>query len=222
MSQNKKTGLKIIVTGATGMVGEGVMHMCLQDPGVAEVLSISRRPSGHRHPKLRELLHEDFFNLEPVAPQLAGYDACFFCLGVSSVGMPKEDYYRFTYTLTMHVAEVVSRQSPGAIFCYVSGAGTNVNGRLAWAQVKGKTEQDLSQLPLKVYSYRPGFIKPVKGMLHTHRLYRYIGWLFPIGRALTPGGFCKLEELGRSMIRAAKGKVDKAIVEGKDIIATGR
>jgi uncharacterized protein YbjT (DUF2867 family) len=220
---DQQKALRVIVTGATGMVGEGVMKMCLDSPDVAEVLSVSRRPSGHTHPKLREVLHDDFFLMGPVADQLQGYDACFFCLGVSSVGMPKVDYYRYTYTLTMHFAETLSLRSPGLRFCYVSGAGTSLRSRLSWAQVKGKVEQDLQLLPFGgVFNYRPGFIRPIKGLKHAHKAYRYINWFFPIGRALFPNAFCTLAELGRSMIRAARGGYPGTVLEGKDIIATGR
>ncbi|WP_212004438.1 NAD-dependent epimerase/dehydratase family protein [Chitinophaga sp. HK235] len=214
--------LKVIVTGASGMVGEGVMHECLQHPQVEEVLVINRRPSGIVHPKLKEIVHQDFFNLSPIADQLRDYDACYFCLGVSSVGMAKQQYYRLTYTLTMHVAETLSRRNSNMIFCYISGAGTDSSeqGRSAWARVKGKTENDLLKLPFKkVYAFRPGFIKPTKGLKHGHAFYRYINWLFPIGRALFPSGFCTLAELGRAMINITLYGYGRQIIEGKDIIA---
>ncbi len=155
--------IRAIITGATGMVGEGVMHVCLNHPGVETVLVINRSPTGVAHPKLKEIIHKDFFDFSPIEGQLKGYNACFFCLGVSSVGMKKEDYYRFTYTLTMHVATTLSRHNPDMVFCYISGAGTSVDSRLNWAQVKGKTENDLMKLPFAdVYGVRPGFIKPIR------------------------------------------------------------
>jgi nucleoside-diphosphate-sugar epimerase len=153
------TPLKVIVTGATGMVGEGVMHICLNSPDVEKVLIINRRPLGVTHPKLTEITHTDFFDFSSIESQLSGYDACYFCLGVSSVGMKKEDYYKTTYTLTMHVAETLSHLNPQMTFCYVSGAGTDSTetGRLSWARVKGKAENDLMKLPFKqVFAYRPG------------------------------------------------------------------
>lgn len=220
-----QTGIRAIITGTTGMVGEGVLHECLQNPLVEAVLIINRRTAGITHPKLKEIIHADFFNLAPIAQQLTGYNACFFCLGVSSIGMKEPAYYRVTYTLTMHVAETLSRQNPGMVFCYVSGAGTDSSeqGRLMWARVKGKTENDLRKLPFrKAYAFRPGFIKPIRGLKHTHAFYKYIGWLFPIGRALSPNGFCTLQELALAMIHVVSKGFDKEVVTGKDIIQLAR
>ncbi len=213
--------MKVIVTGATGMVGEGVMHVCLNHPDVEKVLVINRRPDGVKHPKLTEIIHQDFFDLSAIESQLSGYDACFFCLGVSSVGMKEPEYYRLTYTLTMHVAETLSRLNSGMTFAYVSGAGTDSSekGRSMWARVKGKTENDLRKLSFKkVYAFRPGFIKPIEGMQHTSTYYKYINWLFPIGRRLFPNGFCTLRELALTMIYTAKNPVDKNVIEGRDMI----
>lgn len=213
--------VKVIVTGATGMVGEGVMHECLKSPHISEVLVVNRKPVGITHPKLKEIIHEDFFDLSAIEPQITGYDACLFCLGVSSVGMKTDLYYKLTYTLTMHVAETLSRLNPDMTFCYISGAGTDSSekGRSSWARVKGKTENDLMKLPFReVYAFRPGFIKPEKGLTRTHKLYRYVNWIFPIGRLLFPAGFCTMQELGLSMIRVSLKGYSKKFVEGKDII----
>ena len=149
---------KAIVTGATGMVGEGVMHECLLHPDVSEVLIINRRPSGFTHPKLKEIVHKDFQDLFPIASQLAGYDACFFCLGVTSIGKNEEEYTRLTHTLTMHMANILAGDSPDMTFCYVSGSGTDSTekGRTMWAKVKGKTENDIIKLVKNGYAYRPG------------------------------------------------------------------
>lgn len=217
--------IKAIITGATGMVGEGVLHTCLQNENVTEVLVINRRPCGVVHPKLKEIIHADFFNFRPIENELNGYDACFFCLGVSSVGMKEVKYSTLTHTLTLHVAETLSRHNPGMTFCYVSGSGTDSSekGRLMWARVKGKTENDLMKLPFKaVYAFRPGFIKPIKGLRHTHAFYRYINWLFPLGRKFFANGFCTLQELSRSMIHVAQHGYPKKILEGKDIIQASR
>lgn len=217
----KTTGLRVIVTGATGMVGEGVMHECLQHPAIEAVLIVNRKPSGFAHPKLTELVHPDFYNFSAIENQLSGYDACFFCLGVSSVGMPEHDYYRVTYTLTLHVANTLSRLNPEMTFCYVSGAGTDSSekGRSRWARVKGKTENDLTKLPFgQAFNFRPGFIKPTRDLKNTNKYYQYIGWLFPIGRALYPSGFCTMEELGKAMINSARQGYEKQILEGTDII----
>jgi nucleoside-diphosphate-sugar epimerase len=213
--------MKVIITGTTGMVGEGVLHECLQHPQVETVLIINRKPAGISHPKLTEIIQADFYNLAPIASQLSGYDACFFCLGISSIGMKEEAYYKVTYTLTLHVATTLVQQNPQMVFCYVSGASTDSTekGSSMWARVKGKTENDLMKLPFReVYAVRPGFIKPTKGLSRTHKFYRYINWAFPIGRALFPGGFCTMKELGLSMINIATRGYSKKIVEGKDII----
>jgi uncharacterized protein YbjT (DUF2867 family) len=213
--------MKVIITGVTGMVGEGVLHECLQHPQVEAVLIISRKPYELSHPKLTEIIHQDFYNFTPIASQLTGYDACFFCLGITSIGMKEEAYYKVTYTLTLHVANTLAPLNPQMTFCYVSGAGTDSTekGRSMWARVKGKTENDLIKLPFRqVYAFRPGFIKPTKGLLHIHKFYRYINWFFPIGRALFPGGFCTMKELGLAMINIVTKGYSKKVVEGKDII----
>lgn len=201
------------------MVGEGVLHECLQHPQVEAVLIINRRASGMSHPKLSSIVHADFFDLSNIEDLLTGYNACFFCLGMSSVGVKEEDYYRNTYTLTMHVAETLSRLNPQMTFCYISGAGTDINGRMAWARVKGKTENDLMKLPFKrVFNFRPGFLKPTEGLKNTLPYYRYVSWLYPLGRAIYPQGFTTLKELGLAMINAAASGYDKPVIEGKDII----
>jgi uncharacterized protein YbjT (DUF2867 family) len=213
--------IRVIITGATGMVGEGVMHECLNDPDVEAVVVINRKSVGIVHPKLKEILHEDFFNLPPIEKHLIGYNACFFCLGVSAIGMKEADYYKMTYTLTMHVATTLSRLNPDMVFCYISGAGTDSSekGRSMWARVKGKTENDLMKLGFKqVYAFRPGFIKPTKGLTKTHKFYKYITWMFPAGRALYPNGFCTLKELALAMIYVVNNNYDKKIITGKDII----
>jgi uncharacterized protein YbjT (DUF2867 family) len=217
--------IRAIITGATGMVGEGVLHECLQHPAVESVLVLNRRPCGVTHPKLKEIVHSDFFDLSAIEDQLGGYNACFFCLGVSSVGMKEAAYYKTTYTLTLHTAITLSKRNIGMTFCYISGAGTDSTekGRSMWARVKGKTENDLQKLPFRqVFNFRPGFIKAIPGLKNTLPLYKYVGWLFPIGRALYPRGFCTLHELGRAMINVAKNGFEKKIVDGKDIIALAR
>ena len=212
--------IRAIITGTTGMVGEGVLHECLQDDRVEAVLIIDRKPLGLTHPKLKEVLHADFFNLSAIESDLVGYNACFFCLGVTSVGLKEPEYTRLTYTLTMHVAETVSRLNSSMTFCYVSGGGTDTTekGRSMWARVKGKTENDLSKLPFKAeFNFRPGFIKPTPGLKHAHPFYKYINWMFPIGRALYPNGFSTMEEVGKAMIAVAESGYDKKVVSGKDM-----
>ncbi len=220
---NNATDLKIraIITGTTGMVGEGVLHECLNHPQVEAVLVINRKPCGVVHSKLKEIIHADFFDLAPISEQLMGYNACYFCLGISSIGVKEEDYYKMTYMLTMHVAETLSNLNSGITFCYVSGAGTDSSekGRSMWARVKGKTENDLMKLPFKqVFNFRPGFIKPTPGLKYTHPFYKYVNWMFPIGRILYPSGFCTLREMGLAMIHSVTRGYKKNILEGKDII----
>ncbi|MBK7428692.1 MAG: NAD-dependent epimerase/dehydratase family protein, partial [Saprospiraceae bacterium] len=148
--------LNVIITGATGMVGEGVMHQCLQNEHVASVLLINRKPYGLKHPKLTEVIHQDFYDLSSIESKLKGYNACFFCLGISSVGISKEEYFKITYTLTLHMGETLSRLNPDMVFTYVSGMGTDSKEKgNGWASVKGKTENDLKKLPFKkVHAYR--------------------------------------------------------------------
>jgi len=219
------TRLRVIVTGATGMVGEGVLHECLQHPDVESVLIINRRPSEVTRSKLKEIIHTDFFNFAPIESQLAGYNACFFCLGISSLGVSPDEYYKSTYTLTMHVASTLSRLNPDMTFCYVSGAGTDSSekGRLRWARVKGKTENDLMKLPFRqVFAFRPAFIKATEGMKRVNKYYKYFSWVFPMGRALFPSGFCTNKEIGLAMIRVAEHGYAKKIVEGADIISLAK
>lgn len=219
------SSLCVLVTGVTGMVGEGVLHECLQHPSIASVVVLSRKPSGVTHPKLREILHGDFFDLSSIRSQLGGIDACLFCLGVSSVGMKEAEYFKMTHTLTLHVAETLVSLNPGMSFCYISGAGTDSSekGRMMWARVKGKTENDLMKLTFRsVFAFRPGFIKPTPGLKNTLKIYRYLGWLFPIGRLISPKGFCTLRELGLAMIHALQLPPQCTIVEGKTIIAWSR
>ena len=212
--------IKTIITGATGMVGEGVLLECLNHPDVEQVLVINRKPGGVSHPKLKEIIHTDFFNLTPIEAQLAGYDACFFCLGVSSVGMSNKEYKHLTYDLTLTMGNLLAKVNPGLTFCYVSGAGTDTSeqGRLAWARTKGATENELLRLFKKAYMFRPGFMKPAPGQKNIKSYYTFISWLYPIGRALYPAGFCTMQEVGQAMIKVATIGSEKRILEVKDIV----
>ena len=213
--------LRVILTGATGMVGEGVLHECLSDENISEILIINRRPSGITHPKLRELLLPDFFDLSSIQASVTSYQACFFCLGVSSVGMSKDTYYKLTYTLTLNFAGLLAKQNPDMVFCYISGAGTDSTekGRIAWARVKGKTENDLMKLPFhKVYLFRPGLLEPTRGLKNTLGFYKWLGWLIPLIRLLAPSGVTTLRELGLAMIHAATLGYPKQVLEVKDIL----
>lgn len=214
------TKLKAIVTGATGMVGEGVMYECLQHTDVEEVLVLTRKPTGYSHPKLKEIIHADFYDITPIQEKLKGYNACFFCLGVSSVGMKEEEYYQKTYVLTMHVAKILSAQNPEMTFCYVSGASTDSTekGSQMWARVKGKTENDLMKLPFKkVYNFRPGIMTPTKGLKNTLSFYKWLGWLIPIIKLFKPDWISSLKEVGTAMINTVRVGYEKQILEVRDI-----
>lgn len=218
------TNINVIITGATGMVGEGALHMALQHPQVNAVLVIGRRSCEVKHPKLKEIILPELSDVSAIENQLSGYNACLFCLGTGSVGVSKEVYYQITYVLTINMAKTLSRLDPDMTFSYISGAGTDSSekGRLHWSRVKGKTENDLMRLPFRqVLAFRPGFIKPISGLHHTNRFYKYILWLYPIGKAVYPSGFCTLQELGNAMINTVNLDLGKRIITGKDIIKFG-
>jgi uncharacterized protein YbjT (DUF2867 family) len=213
--------IKAILFGATGMVGAGVLHVILDHPDVESVLVIGRRSCGVKHQKMVEQLHSDFFNYAAIEEQLKGFNACFFCLGVSSVGMSEKDYTRISYDLTMSAATVMSRLNPGMTFCYVSGTGTDgtENGRVMWARVKGRTENALMKLPFKaVYLFRPGFIKPIKGVDHAHAISAAVGLLYPVWKFFFPQYICTLEEMGLAMVHAAGQGYPHTVLENEDIV----
>lgn len=219
--ENQTVKLKVIMTGATGMVGEGVLHECLLHPDVEDVLVLGRRTCGKTHPRLKEILHEDFYNLSAIENQLKGYNACFFCLGTTSLGKTEEQYYKVSYTLTMHVATILCKHNPEMIFCYISGAGTDSTekGRLMWARVKGKTENDLMKLPFKqVFLFRPGMLKPTEGSKNTPGYYKNLGWLYYPLRVLLPQFVSTLRELGLAMISSASRGYNKQVLEVRDIV----
>ncbi|HUX96187.1 MAG TPA: NAD-dependent epimerase/dehydratase family protein [Bacteroidales bacterium] len=213
--------IRAIITGSTGMVGEGVLEECLSHPDVEKVLVINRSSCGVNHPKLTEILHTNFLDITAIADQMTGYNACFFCLGVSSVGMKKADYHRLTYTLTMHIAEILANQNPGMTFCYVSGAGTDSTekGRLYWARVKGKTENDLMKLAFKkAYAFRPGFMLPARDAKNAHGYYAFFRVLYPVLKFLLPNLVTTLQVVAAAMIKAVLISYEKPVLEVKDII----
>ena len=216
--------IKAIVFGATGMVGEGVLHVSLNHPDIESVLVLGRKTCGVSHPKLTEIIHGDFFDYAAIAPRLSGYNACYFCLGVSSIGMNEKDYTRVTYDLTMAAAKSLSRLNPEMTFCYVSGLGTDgtEKGRSMWARVKGKTENDLQKLPFKgVYLFRPGFIKPIKGLKNAFKLASVLGAAYPLWKALLPKYVCTLEDLGLAMINVSGKGYSSRVLECVDITRLG-
>jgi uncharacterized protein YbjT (DUF2867 family) len=216
--------MKIILFGATGMVGQGVLRECLLDPEVQQVLSIVRSATGQHHAKLRELVHTDLFDYSTIERELTGYDACFFCLGITSAGMKEQQYHHVTYELTLEAAEAVARLNPGMTFIYVSGAGTDSteSGRTMWARVKGKTENALLNLPFKgAYMFRPGVIEPLHGITSKTRSYRVFYALskplLPLFRSIFPQYVTTTEQMGRAMLQVAKRGYPTPILESRDI-----
>ncbi len=202
------------------MVGEGVLHEALKHPDVESILVIGRRSCNVKHEKLKELLHKDFFDYSTIREHLRGFNACFFCLGVSSVGMNEQDYSRITYDLTMQAATTLTKLNPEMTFCYVSGTGTDSTeqGKMMWARVKGRTENHLTRLPFKaVYLFRPGLMKPTKGQKNVKPLFKVLGSLYPLWKVLSPKNVCTLEEVGIAMIQAVRIGYAKQILENKDI-----
>jgi uncharacterized protein YbjT (DUF2867 family) len=221
--------MRVLLFGATGMVGQGVLRECLLDPDVQSVLSVGRSATGQRHVKLRELVHRDFLDFSPIESELAGFDACFFCLGVSSAGMKEEDYRRVTYDFTMAAARTLARLNPNMTFVYVSGMGTDSSerGRTMWARVKGQTENALLRMPFQAaYMFRPGVIVPLHGIKSRTALYRIpymlMAPLLPLLEAAFPKYVTTTERLGRAMIHVAKQGAAKAVLESSDINAVGR
>jgi nucleoside-diphosphate-sugar epimerase len=217
--------VEVILFGATGMIGSGVLLECLRDPRVTAVLAVGRTPLGQPHAKLSELMHGDFLEFGSIRPQLAGYDACFFCLGVSSVGMSESDYRRLTYQITVAAAETIIGANPRIMFAYGSGASTDSTekGSSMWARIKGMTENRLLEMSPKSYMFRPGFIQPVHGVRSKTRLYRLVyditRPLYPVLKRLFPNSISTSDGLGRAMIAVAADGYAKRILEIRDINA---
>ncbi|MGA8665121.1 MAG: epimerase [Thermoplasmata archaeon] len=218
--------MKVILFGGSGMVGQGVLRECLLDPKVESVLSVGRSGTGRSHPKLRELVHRDLMDLTPIEDQLRGAEACFFCLGMSSVGATEEAYRQVTYDLTLAVAGTVARLDPGLTFIYVSGYGTDSTerGRTMWARVKGRTENALLRLPFKAaYMFRPGIIRPVRGIHSKTRIYRVVYALLSpfviLASVIAPNSLTSTEQMGRAMIHAVERGAPKVLLETRDINA---
>lgn len=215
--------LKVIITGATGMVGEGVLYECLHHPEVEKVLVITRTPCGYSHPKLTEIIHSDFLDITSLKNRITGYNACYFCLGVTALGKNEAEYTRFTYTLTLNFATTLATLNPDMIFCYISGAGTDSSekGRTMWARVKGKTENDLMKLSFKqVYNFRPGGIEPflpLKPSQTYYKTYKYLKGLFFLMKVITPNLVITLKDLAAAMINASLTGYTKNILEMKDM-----
>jgi uncharacterized protein YbjT (DUF2867 family) len=218
--------MKVLVFGASGMIGQGVLRECLDSEKVASILVVGRSPCGVEDIKLEEILHSDFEDYGPIEDRLVGFDTCFFCLGVSSAGMSEEDYRRITLDFTVRAAETLSRTNPEMVFCYISGAGTDSSekGRSMWARVKGMTENRLLEIPFKaVYLFRPGYIQPMKGVRSKTRLYQVtytiLAPLYPVWKALFPNIVTNTEKVGLAMIRVAAEGFSKQVLETRDINA---
>ena len=216
--------MKVILFGGSGMVGQGVLRECLIDPGVESVLSVGRSPLGVQHPKLKEVLHKDFTDYSAIEPQLTGYDACFFCLGVSSIGMDAERYRHLTYDVTMAAAKTLAALNPNMVFTYVTGRSTDSTeqGPVRWARVKGKTENDLLKLPFKAaYMFRPAGIQPLHGVRSktawVNAIYVVTAPLWSYLNRVAPKYVTTSEQIGRAMIKVARDGYPKPVLESEDI-----
>lgn len=212
--------IKVIITGTTGMVGEGVLLECLEHPDVEQVLSVARKSSERSHPKLKELILPDFLKVDAFKEQLTGYDGCFYCAGVSSVGMKEVEYSRITYDVTMHFAETLSSLNSDMVFDFVSGKMTDSSekGRLMWARVKGKTENALMRLPFKrVYNFRPAMMTPMPGQKQLKPFYKFMIRLYPVLRLFFAKSETSLRQVGRAMINTVLHGYDSQIIEVEDI-----
>lgn len=217
--------MKVIITGSTGLVGEGVLLVCLENPEVTEILSISRKPINRKHNKLKELIVKDFSEIKNYASELSSYDACFFCAGASSVGETEETFTRKTYDFAVPFAETLSKINAFMTFIYVSGNRTDSTeqGKVMWARVKGRTENALLKLPFKaVYNFRPGFMKPVKGQKNIRFIYRIFDAISPLWYLTFPNWICRMEEVGLAMIHCVSKGYPKAVLEVKDIKISAR
>jgi uncharacterized protein YbjT (DUF2867 family) len=221
--------MRVLLFGATGMVGQGVLRECLRDPDVESVVTVGRSPLGQSNPKLRDVVHSDFTDFSALESDLKGLDACYFCLGVASSGMNEADYERVTYTFTLAAAETLSRLNPSMTFIYVSGSGTDSSerGRMMWARVKGRTENALLRLPLNAYMFRPGFIEPMDGIRSKTPMYQFFytvtGPVLPILRRMFPKQILSTRDIGRAMLEVTRKGYAKHILETADIrrIASG-
>jgi uncharacterized protein YbjT (DUF2867 family) len=217
--------MKILLFGATGMVGQGVLLECLRDSEVVQVAAVGRSATGRDDPRLTEIIHPDLSNYSGIEDRLRGFDACFFCLGVSSAGMKEADYERVTYGLTLAAAEVLAWLNPGMTFIYVSGAGTDSGeqGRSMWARVKGRTENALLRLPLAAYMFRPGAIEPLDGIRSKTAIYQLLYVvarpLFPLLRRLMPNQVVTTREVGQAMLNVVRRGYTNRILETRDIRA---
>lgn len=218
--------MKVILFGATGMIGEGTLIECLKDPEVSAVLAVVRRPTGRSDPKLKELIHKDFLDYSAVEAELSGYDATLFCLGISSAGMSEEDYRRITYDYSLAAGQVLVRLNPNMRLCFISGAGTDLGSRQMWARVKGEAERDLAKLPWRsAHLFRPAIIQPLEGVRSGvpsyQTFYNLLGWTLPTLKRLAPGQVTDTVVLGRALIRVARDGHRDLVLENREINVVG-
>ena len=220
--------MKVILFGATGMVGQGVLRECLLDPAVSQVLAIGRVATGQKHDKLREIAHANFLDFAAIESETSGYDACFYCVGITSSGMKEEDYHRVTYEYAVSAARTLLKVSPGLTFIFVSGAGSDSTerGKTMWARVKGKTENAILAMPFKAsFVFRPAIIRPLHGIKSKTRSYRVmysiLGPLVPLIKAISPGSMSTTEIVGRAMLKVAKQGAPVRVLHTKEINAMG-
>lgn len=220
---NSVSPMKVIITGSTGMVGKSVLLECLKSPMVGKVLIINRQSLGMNHEKLSEIILPDFMQVGSIAEQLQGFDACFHCMGVSAAGMKEADYRKITYDMTIKLADTMLAQNPGMVFCYVSGAGTDSSeqGRMMWARVKGKTENDLLNMGFRdAYMFRPAYIHPSKGIRARNKYYNlfyfFLKPLYPLFKRATKY-VTNSETIGKAMILSAVKGYEKKVLENRDI-----
>lgn len=219
--EKENSSIKAVITGATGMVGDGVLMECLNHPNVTEVLVIGRKKCGRVHPKMKEIVHSDMFDISLIADQLSGYNACFFCLGTTSVGKTEEEYNRITTILAVDFAKVLLQKNSAMTFCFVSGAGTDgtEKSKTMWARVKGKAENELMKLPFKkVFCFRPGFMDPSEGQNNVHSGYKYLGWIYPAARKIFPKYFSTMKEVALAMIHSVLYGYEKQVLEVSDMV----
>ena len=221
--------MRVLLFGATGMVGQAALRACLQAADVSEVVTVGRTPTGQRHHKLRELQHDDLWHLQPLADRLAGFDACFFCIGKTSAGMDEAQYTHFTYDMTLAVAQALAPGNPGMTFVYVSGAGADSSeqGRVMWARVRGRTENALQRLPFRaVHVIRPGVIQPLHGIVSKTGSYR---WFYRLAapvlsllRRWMPDTVLSTDVIGEALLTLARRGWPSPILEARDIAAAAR
>ena len=221
--------MNVLIFGATGMVGQGVLRECLQAADVQQVLTVGRTPTGQQHPKLRELVHAEMWRYDSLEADLVNLDACFFCIGVTSSGMGEKDYTHLTYDMALAAAGTLSRLNPGMVFVYVSGAGADSSGtsKIMWERVRGKTENALLALPFRgVYIFRPGMIQPLDGIQSKTAAYRIFYSLtkplLPLLRAALPKYVLSTREMGQAMLAVVRGGARKRVLESADISELGR